>query len=81
MLVFVIIIHQNQNLSIRFLDLRHYRNIVISSVNKMISIVISPAPMILIETERRYGEPRHDKTNKMTVRPAKTQISLGIRPI
>ena len=27
----------------------------------------------------RY-EPPHDKTNKMTVRPAKTQISLGIRP-
>ena len=26
-------------------------------------------------------EPRHDKTNKMTVRPAKTQISLGIRPV
>ena len=26
-------------------------------------------------------EPRHDKTNKMSVRPAKTQISLGIRPI
>ena len=25
-------------------------------------------------------EPRHDKTNKMTVRPAKTQISLGIHP-
>ena len=23
----------------------------------------------------------HDKTNKMTVRPAKTQMSLGIRPI
>ena len=23
-------------------------------------------------------EPRHDKTNKMSVRPAKTQISLGI---
>ena len=23
-------------------------------------------------------EPRHDKTNKMAVRPAKTQISLGI---
>ena len=23
----------------------------------------------------------HDKTNKMTVRPAKTQISLGIRPV
>ena len=24
-------------------------------------------------------EPRHDKNNKMSVRPAKTQISLGIR--
>ena len=23
-------------------------------------------------------EPQHDKTNKVTVRPAKTQISLGI---
>ena len=26
-------------------------------------------------------EPRHDKTNKMSLRPAKTQISLGIRPV
>ena len=24
---------------------------------------------------------RHDKINKVTVRPAKTQISLGIRPV
>ena len=24
---------------------------------------------------------RHDKTNKVSVRPAKTQISLGIRPV
>ena len=28
-----------------------------------------------------WYEPRHDKTNKMTVHPAKTQISLGIRPV
>ena len=28
----------------------------------------------------RY-EPRHDKTNKVTVRTAKTQISLGIHPV
>ena len=28
----------------------------------------------------RY-EPQHDKTNKMSVRPAKTQISLDIRPV
>ena len=26
-------------------------------------------------------EPPHDKTNKMTVRPAKTQMSLGICPV
>ena len=26
-------------------------------------------------------EPPHDKTNKMSVRPAKTQISLGIRSV
>ena len=26
-------------------------------------------------------EPPHDKTNNVAVRPAKTQISLGIRPI
>ena len=27
------------------------------------------------------NKPPHDKTNKMTVYPAKTQISLGIRPV
>ena len=27
------------------------------------------------------NDPRHDKTNKMAIRPAKTQISLGIRPV
>ena len=27
------------------------------------------------------SEPQLDKTNKMAVRPAKTQISLGIRPV
>ena len=27
------------------------------------------------------NEPRHDKTHKMAVRPAKTQISLDIRPV
>ena len=44
---------------------------------------------IISETFRHSGEnglqyktePRHDKTNKVTVRPAKTQISLGIRPV
>ena len=27
------------------------------------------------------NEPRHDKTNKMSLRPAKTQVSLGIRTV
>ena len=27
------------------------------------------------------NKPRHDKANKVRVRPAKTQISLGIRPV
>ena len=31
--------------------------------------------------ERDTNKPTHDKTNNMTVRPAKTQISLGIRPV
>ena len=31
--------------------------------------------------DERWNEPRHDKTNEVTVRPAKTQISLGIRPV
>ena len=26
-------------------------------------------------------EPRHDKTNKVSVRTTKTQISLGIHPV
>ena len=33
------------------------------------------------EAQEKKNEPPHDKTNKMTVRPAKTQISLGIRPV
>ena len=31
-----------------------------------------------VETE---FEPRHDKTNRVSVRPAKTQINLGVRPV
>ena len=30
-------------------------------------------------SNKHIYEPQHDKTNKMSVRPAKTQISLGIR--
>ena len=31
--------------------------------------------------QKQLIEPRHDKTYKMNVRPAKTQISLDIRPV
>ena len=34
---------------------------------------------ILHLTLKVANEPPHDKTSKMTVRPVKTQISLGIR--
>ena len=34
-----------------------------------------------LDGRKTICEPRHDKTSKMTVRPAKTQISLGIRPV
>ena len=30
---------------------------------------------------KSINEPPRDKTNKVSVRPAKTQISLGIRPV
>ena len=29
----------------------------------------------------KQNEQRHDKSNKMSVRPAKTQLNLGIRPV
>ena len=35
----------------------------------------------ILSPETKSNEPRHKKTNKMSVRPAKTQISLGIRPV
>ena len=34
-----------------------------------------------LQTLHITTEPRHDKTNKVAVHPAKTQISLGIRPV
>ena len=42
--------------------------------------IISYADVSLWKCELS-SEPRHNKTNKMSVRPAKTQISLGICPV
>ena len=36
--------------------------------------------LLVLSYSRSIIEPQHDKTNKMSVRPGKTQISLGIRP-
>ena len=51
----------------------------------MISCALLPTVIRLLhacqEMSHQTNEPRHDKTNKMSVRPAKTQISLGIRPV
>ena len=35
----------------------------------------------LFKSEQTLHEPPRDKINKITVRPAKTQISLGVRPV
>ena len=37
--------------------------------------------LVLYTSVSMLNEPPHDKTNKMTVHPAKTQISQGIRPV
>ena len=36
---------------------------------------------VTFEVSAKKYEPRHDKTNKMSVHPAKTQINLGIRSV
>ena len=48
-----------------------------SEMRSLISVVVVRSLYSMISID----EPRHDKTNKVTVRPAKTQISLGIRPV
>ena len=37
--------------------------------------------MNAIQPFLEWNEPPHDKTNNVVVRPAKTQISLGIHPV
>ena len=43
--------------------------------------VLQKIRIVLPAMQNSSFEPRYDKTNKMSVRPAKTQISLGIRPV
>ena len=46
---------------------------------KVIRQAYTILPWEYLEDEKY--EPRHDKTNKVAVRPAKTQVSLGIGPV
>ena len=49
---------------------------------KLVELTILQIEWTLEPTRTEYWyEPRHDKTNKMSFRLAKTQISLGIRPV
>ena len=42
---------------------------------------INRYPLIQAKCHLKIYEPRHDKTNKVSVHTVKTQISLGIRPV
>ena len=61
---------------------------ILSQRGYILFILSSQEPSVIIQLsqELHWGhaftfEQPHDKTNKMIVRPAKTQISLGIRPV
>ena len=60
----------------------HQKNVVLNTLIRRYQR-ISKLTTVFLNTVKLQGlfEPPHDKTNKMTVRPAKTQISLGIRPV
>ena len=44
-------------------------------------LLLARFPSFAVKCLSITNEPRHDKSNKISVRPAKTQISLGIRPV
>ena len=51
------------------------------SLKKVLASTLSAKVVVGHTILHSRCEPRHDKTNTVTVRPAKTQISLGIRPV
>ena len=54
-----------------------YKNVVLMIFSYSLALLLT----FILFTKFMINEPPHEKTNKMTVRPAKTQISLGIRPV
>ena len=62
---------------------KSYRNLPflpVASLNPVKKTTVIWSSSGMTNYYKKY-EPQHDKTNKMSVRPAKTQISLGIRPV
>ena len=53
----------------------------VGSMNLVKHLVKKDKPQLSGEKIQNWFEPPRDKTNKMTVGPAKTHISLGIRPV
>ena len=43
-----------------------------------ITLTVGDATLVHLKLLKQLNEQQHDKTNKVSVRPAKTQISLGI---
>ena len=50
------------------------------NTNSFFFLTVGPQ-ISFVNSLYKLFEPRHDKKYKVTVRPAKTQISLGIRPV
>ena len=69
-----------QNL-IQFKHLEQYKNKVKETNKDSSKQVTERKQWNDLQGVPQTNEPRHDKTNKISVRPAKTQISLGIRPV
>ena len=60
--------------------IRNFCTLVLSKIRYPFCLQI-PSEMTLKLTKLTTNKPPRDKTNNVTVRPAKTQISLGIRPV
>ena len=56
-------------------------NIVVPDLRGNEPVHVYSQNQFLSEESLTEYEPRHDKTNEVTVHPAKTQISLGIHPV
>ena len=63
-------------------EIQSDENIEVPGYKSVYIFIAADTKLVLsyLESLCLTNEPRNDKTNKVTVRPAKTQISLDIRP-